>query len=100
MLQSGIRGRNAAGKWFSDKVSSGLASSLLGGASLPLMKRSELVRRDFVSSWRGKLFAQPPPASAYADEIIINGTSFKETAVGSLRYVSATNQMVTMDAGD
>lgn len=91
------------GKWFSDKVPSSLASSLLGaslGSQLPRMKRSELGKRGIISFLKGRVFAQPPAIPVWPDEVIINGTSYMEVGVGNLTYVSATGETVTMSAGD
>lgn len=91
------------GKWFSNRVPSSLASSLLGktlGSQLRRIKRSEWGKRGIISPLKGNVFAQPPVVSVWPDEVIINGTSYTETGVESLKYVSATGETVTMSAGD
>lgn len=92
------------GNWFSENVSPGLASSLLGGTASTsggqVRKRSELLRRGIISSLKGTVFAQPPELSVWPDQIVFNGTSYNETGVGSLTYISEAGETLTMSAED
>lgn len=58
------------------------------------------MKRGIISPLKGNVFAQPPVLSVWPDQVIINGTSYTETGVESLKYVSATGETVTMSAGD
>ena len=63
-------------------------------------KRSELRSRGIVSPLKGTVFAQPPPSSVWADQITFNGTTYNETGVGSLIYISEAGETLKMSAGD